>query len=179
MDREREWKLSDWERLGRAFAAARREKSLTQQEAAEALGVSRAPIQAIERGRQSNGSDFTRVTRTMRDYARLAGWTDDSPDRILNGQEPEPAIQPVSAPPVEPKPDLSPAIDRELRSGKTLDHTVVHLGEEEDDDTRIIVVLQGADDLSEEELDRLWRKWRRTRRQLQAIPGEPDTSQDS
>ncbi|GAA3113472.1 helix-turn-helix domain-containing protein [Streptomyces echinatus] len=179
MDREREWNLSNWERLGRTFAAARRDKGLTQQEAADALHVSRAPIQAIERGRQSNGTDFSKVTRTMRDYARLVGWTADSPSRILDGEEPEPDVQPV---PVQPEPapsDLPPAVDRELRSGKTLDHTVVHMGSEEDDDTRIIVVLKGAEDISEEELDELWRKWRRTRRHLQAMPGETDAPTES
>jgi transcriptional regulator with XRE-family HTH domain len=179
MDRQREWELSDWERLGRTFAAARRAKGLTQQEAADAIGVSRAPIQAVERGRQSNGSDFTKVTRTMRDFARLVGWTDDSPARILDGEEPEPATQPVSAPAPEPGSSLPTAVDRELRAGKTLDHTVVHLGSESDDDTRIIVVLKGAEDISEEELDELWHKWRRTRRHLQAIPGEADTPQET
>lgn len=167
----------DWERLGDAFAEARKTAGLTQVEVAEQLSVTRTPIQAIERGRQANGSAFTKVTATMRAYARLLGWTEDSPARILQGQEPEPATQPTSA--TESKSDLPPAIDRELRSGKTLDHTVVHLGDEDDDDTRIIVVLKGAEDISEEELDKLWQQWRRTRRHLQAIPGESDSSQDS
>ena len=178
MDRQREWELSDWERLGRAFAAGREEVGLTQVSAAKALGVSRTPIQAVERGRQSNGQPFTKVTQTMRAYAKLVGWTDDSPARILNGQEPEPATQPVSSPTVEPPSDLPPAVDRELRSGKTLDHTVVHLGSE-DDDTRIIVVLKGGESMTEQEIDEAWQKWRRTRRHIQAIPGESDTPSDS
>lgn len=179
MDREREWNLSDWERLGRAFAAARRDKGYTQQEAADALHVSRAPIQAVERGRQSNGTDFTKVTRTMRDYARMVGWTADSPTRILNGEEPEAAPE-VTPPAAEPAAtDLPPALDRELRSGKTLDHAVVNLGSEDDDDSRLIVVLKGAEEMSEEEIDKLWQKWRRTRRQIQAIPSESDNPTDS
>lgn len=177
MDRQREWELSDWERLGRAFAAGREKATLTQVSAAKALGVSRTPIQAIERGRQSNGQPFTKVTQTMRAYARLIGWTDESPTRILDGHGPEPATPPVSAPDVEPMPDLPPAVDRELRSGKTLDHAVVNLSSDEDDDTRIIVVLQGAEDMTEEEIDKAWEKWQRTRRRIQAIPGEPDAPQ--
>ncbi|MGX1129962.1 transcriptional regulator with XRE-family HTH domain [Streptomyces glaucescens] len=177
MERQGEWTLSDWERLGRAFAEAREAAGLTQVQAAEALAVSRSPIQAIERGRQSNGSPFTKVTGTMRAYAQLVGWTVDSPARVLNEQGPEPATRPASEGSAS-KSDLPPAIDHELRSGKTLDSTVVHLGPEEDD-TRIIVVLKGADDLSEDELDELWTKWRKTRRQLQAIPGESDTTQES
>jgi DNA-binding XRE family transcriptional regulator len=179
MDRERDWTPAAWEHLGRSFAAAREAVGLTQVAAATALGVSRTPIQAVERGRQSNGQPFTKVTGTMRAYARLVGWTETSPARILNGGEPESATQPAPESDAGPKSDLPPAVDRELRSGKTLDHTVVHLGGEQDDDTRIIVVLKGAEDISEEELDRLWQQWRRTRRHLQAIPGETDTPQDS
>jgi transcriptional regulator with XRE-family HTH domain len=167
----------DWERLGRAFAEARTAAGLTQEQVAERLHVSRTPVQAIERGRQPNGKAFMKVTATMRAYARLVGWTEESPDRILDGQGPEPATQPVSEA-AEKASNLPPAVDREFRSGKTLDHAVVHLGTNEDDDTRLIVVLQGAEDMTEEEIDKAWRKWRQTRRRLQAIPGESDTPQE-
>lgn len=174
MDRQRAWRTDDWVRLGRAFAAKREEAGYTQVSAAEALGVSRSPIQAIERGRQSNGQPFTKVTQTMRAYAQLIGWTQDSPQRILDGQEPvKPALP--AADTDESRYGLPAAVDRELRSGETLDHAVVNLGGETDDDTRLIVVLKGAENLTEEEIDRLWQKWRRARRQLQAIPGETDT----
>ncbi|MEU3826519.1 helix-turn-helix transcriptional regulator [Streptomyces sp. NPDC029080] len=169
----------DWERLGEAFANARKAAGLTQVEVAERLSVTRTPIQAIERGRQANGSPFAKVTGTMRAYARLLGWTEDSPMRILGGEQPESATRLDSTAAAESTSDLPTAVDRELRSGKTLDHTVVHLGSEDDDDTRIIVVLKGSEDISEEELDELWQKWRRTRRHLQAIPGETDTPQNS
>lgn len=179
MDRQREWELSDWKRLGREFAARREGAGFTQVTAAQALGVSRSPIQAIERGRQSNGQPFTKVTQTMRAYAQLIGWTENSPRRVLDGKEPEQATRPVSEASAEDRSGLPPAVDRELRSGTTIDHTVVHLGGGDDDDTRIIVVLKGAEDLNEEELDELWQKWRRTRRHLQAIPGETDTPQEA
>lgn len=168
----------DWERLGHAFAEARKAADLTQVQVAERLSVTRTPVQAIERGRQPNGTPFSKITGTMRAYARLVGWTEDSPARILRGEEPEPATQPVSPQDSERRSDLPPEIDLELRSGKTLGSTVVHLGPEEDD-TRIIVVLKGAEDLSEDELDKLWLQWRRTRRHLQAIPGESDAPQES
>lgn len=167
----------DWKRLGQAFADARKAANLTQVEVAERLSVTRTPIQAIERGVQPNGNPFTKVTPTIRAYARLVGWTEDSPTRILQGHTPEPATQPVSASAVEPKYDLPPAIDLELRSGRTLESTVVHLGSEEDD-TRIIVVLKGAENLSEEELEKLWHDWRRTRRQIQGIASDSDASQE-
>ncbi|MFG3585036.1 helix-turn-helix transcriptional regulator [Streptomyces sp. NPDC047990] len=162
----------DWERLGHAFAEARKEAALTQVQVAQSLSVTRTPIQAIERGRQPNGSPFNKVTSTMRAYARLVGWTEDSPARILAGEEPV-AAQDAAEQPAETKSSLPPAIDLELRTGKTIDSTVVHLGAE-DDDSRIIVVLKGAEDISEEELDKLWRQWRRTRRHLQDLPSDPD-----
>lgn len=171
MTRER-----DWEKLGKAFAAARKTIGLTQPEAADQLDVSRTTVQAIERGRQSNGAPFDKVTATMRAYARLVGWTETSPALVLEGGEPQPAPDPQAAD--QPPSDLPPAVDRELRSGKTLDTTVVHLGSE-DDDTRIIVVLKGGDSMTEEEIDEAWQKWRRTRRHLQAIPGESDTSPEA
>jgi len=159
----------DWERLGRAFAEARDAAGLKQTEVAEQIGVSRTPIQAIERGRQSNGTPFTKVTGTMREYAQLVGWTKESPQRVLDGQPPE---QSPKTPAVveRSKSDLPAAIDRELRSGKYVDGAVIHLNpEDEDDDTRIIVVLKSDEDISDEELDRRWQQWRRSRRHLQGL----------
>jgi transcriptional regulator with XRE-family HTH domain len=169
----------DWKRLGHAFAEARKAANLTQVEVAERLSVTRTPIQAIERGVQPNGKPFAKVSATMRAYARLVGWTEGSPDLILQEQEPEPATQPVPEA-AEAKFDLPPAVDRELRSGRTLDSTVVHLsGEGDEDDVRIVVVLKGAQNISEEEIDRRYEQWRRTRRHVQAIPGETDPPQDN
>lgn len=167
----------DWERLGQAFADARKDADLTQIEVAERLSVTRTPIQAIERGRQPNGRPFIKVTSTMRAYARLVGWTEDSPNLILDGQDPEPAPA-AGEVPAEHKSTLPPAIDLELRSGKTLDSTVVHLGGE-DEDSRIIVVLKGSEDISEEELEKLWQQWRRTRRHLQGLPSNPEAPKES
>lgn len=168
----------DWERLGQAFAEARKAADLTQVQVAERLSVTRTPIQAIERGRQPNGSPYNKITGTMRAYARLVGWTEDSPHRILEGQEPQAAPQSAPEHSADTKSNLPPAIDLELRSGKTLDSTVVHLGSEEGD-SRIIVVLKGAEDISEDELEELWLKWRRTRRHLQGLPSDPDAPQSS
>lgn len=169
----------DWERLGRAFAKAREAAGLTQTDVAEQIGVSRTPIQAIERGRQSNGTDFSKVTSTMREYARLIGWTRESPQRILQDEEPESAPT-VASPQVESKSDLPPAVDRELRSGKTLDHAVVHLGgEDDDDDFRLVVIVKGAESMTEDEIDRRFDQWRRMRRTIQALPGETDAPPES
>ncbi|UPZ27735.1 helix-turn-helix domain-containing protein [Streptomyces sp. LRE541] len=169
----------DWERLGNAYAEARKLADLTQVEVAERLGVSRTPIQAIERGKQSNGRPFTKVSSTMRAYARLVGWAEGSPEQILSGGDPDYTPQEALSQPSEPS-GLPSAVDRELRSGKTLDHAVVHLGGADDeDDFRLVVVVKGAEGMTEEEIDRRFEQWRRMRRTIQALPGGPDAPQDS
>lgn len=173
----------DWKRLGRALADARDALGLSQVQAAEQLHVSRTPIQAIERGRQSNGKPFTKITNTMRAYARLVGWTEDSPDSVLDGEPPT-----IQSAPAAPEPaavgaarsSLPPAVELELRSGETLDSAVIHLGGDNDeDDTRIIVVLKGAEGMSDEELDRRWQQYRKARRHLQGVASESENSQES
>lgn len=168
----------DWERLGRAFAQARTAAGLTQVEVAEQLHVSRTPIQAIERGRQPNGKAFAKVTSTMRAYARIVGWTEDSPGRIADGGEPEMAPAGQAEPEPEPdRPDLPESVDRELRDGPTRDTAVIHLNpDDEDDDTRIILVLKGGESLSNEELDRRWQQWRKGRRSVQSLASDPDNT---
>lgn len=173
----------DWKRLGRAFATARQEAGLTQEEVAGRLHVSRTPIQAIERGRQSNGKDFLKITGTMRAYARLLRWTDNSIERVLDGDEPEqlppPPVDPPTTP-VEPDPDsdITPAIDLELRTGRTLESNVLHIGPEEADG-RVIVVVKGGEDITEEQVEELLRDWRKRRRHLQGVATDPETSADS
>lgn len=173
MERDR-----DWRRLARAFAEARRAIGLTQEEAAAELHVSRGPIQAIERGRQSNGKDFTKVTGTMRAYARLVRWTEDSIDRVLDGGDPQQEeAPPPPVTPTDPASDLPLAVAMELRSGRTLDSTVVHIGPEESD-ARIIVVLKGNPDITEEQVEELMRDWRKQRRHLQGVATETDATPD-
>ncbi|MEU6661197.1 helix-turn-helix domain-containing protein [Streptomyces sp. NPDC046821] len=169
----------DWERLGRAFADAREALGLTQVQVAERLHVSRTPIQAIERGSQGKGKAFTKVSNTMRSYARLLDWTDDSPDNVLAGGEPTRIPAAAAAPaPERPKSDLPPAVELELRSGQTLDSMVIPLGPA-DEDTRIVVILKGAQDMTEEELDRRWQQYRKARRHLQDVANESETTPDS
>jgi DNA-binding XRE family transcriptional regulator len=173
----------DWKRLGRALADARETLGLSQVQAAEQLHVSRTPIQAIERGRQSNGKPFTKVTNTMRAYARLVGWTESSPDAVLDGDAPTPQAAPQPPEPAASgavRSNLPPAVELELRSGETLDSAVIHLGgDDDDDDTRIIVVLKGAEGMSEEELDRRWQQYRKARRHLQGVASETENPQET
>ena len=72
-----------WKRLGEEYAGARERRRLTQAQAHEALGISRTTLQKIEAGRV-----YTKVQHVHRAYARLVGWTEESPELVLAGGDP-------------------------------------------------------------------------------------------
>ncbi|MFD9905597.1 helix-turn-helix domain-containing protein [Streptomyces sp. NPDC059063] len=167
----------DSKRLGSELQASREQRrpKLTQPGAAEKLKVSRNAIQNIEHGK------ITRVTPTVRAYAALLGWPGGAVDHVWEGgtladyvaDEPEPAPAPSA-------PDglgLSPTVEYELRSGKTLESTVINLGPDEDDG-HIIVVLQGKKDATPEEVAKVAERYRKARRHLQSIAAEADGGVD-
>ncbi|WP_328860925.1 helix-turn-helix transcriptional regulator [Streptomyces sp. NBC_00306] len=160
----------DWERLGRSFAKAREAADLTQVDVAERIGVTRTPIQAIERGRA-----FKKVTGTMRSYARVLCWTDDSIDRVLAGGEPAPAAaagedgdatsRPVSVP------GLPLAILDQLQGeGQLIDATVIPLPSRAG--ASMTIVVRGEPDASPEEIRDALLAWRKARRHLQDLGDE-------
>lgn len=162
----------DWSRLGAKLAQARKQMGLRQPELGEQIGVGRATIQKIEAG-----TPFKNITPAIRDYAEFVGWTYDSVPRVLAGGEPE-AGPPVGAPSQQTADqDLPPALALELHTGQTLDSTVVHLGPE-DSDARIIVVLKGEANMTEEQLEEAWRRWRKSRRHLQGVTSEAEPTPD-
>lgn len=83
----------DWARLGDAVRHARKSAGLKQDELADAVNVSRATIQAIERG-----DSFKKVTHTHRAIAAYFEWDPGSIETTLAGGEPKPA---------EPSPDAA------------------------------------------------------------------------
>ena len=166
----------DTKRLGSALQAARegRRPKLTQPQIAEQLGVSRTTVQNIEAGK------FTRINATVRQYARLIGWTDEVLERVAAGG---PALAPV--PPAEEPAEtaaplgalgLSPAVEYELRQGQTLENMVIPLGPDESDG-HLIVALQGKKDLSAEEIARIVARFSRMRPRLQGL-GKTDEVAD-
>lgn len=153
-----------WFRLGRALADARKAAGLTQVEVASAIGASRQPIQAIERGR-----GFEKITGTMRSYARLVGWPEGSIEAVLAGGEP---IQPSAAPeaPAQQAPDGLPlSILEEIGEGRLIGVDVFELP---GSNARMTVVVR-APDASPEEIKRDLLAWRRARRHLQGF-GDAD-----
>lgn len=148
---------------------------LTQVEVAERLGVTRTPVQSIERG-----DTRKKITGTMRSYARLVGWTDDSVDSVLAGGEPRPV--PVEEPQSEAKPsggvvrDLPLRITQALGEGPLIDATVLDLGPNQLGG-RMIVVVRGEPDASEDVIAEDMEAWARTlpelRRLLEQEGGNP------
>lgn len=165
----------DTKRLGSALQAARegRRPKLTQSEIAEQLGVGRTTVQNIETGK------FAKVNATIREYARLVGWTDGAVDRVLAGG-------PVLAPAAEAEGTaeaaiafgtlgLAPAVEYELRSGETLESMVISLGPDEDDG-HLIVALQGKKGATPEEIARIAAKFRKVRPRLQGLSADDEVA---
>jgi transcriptional regulator with XRE-family HTH domain len=156
----------DWGRLGEALKAARaaRTPKLRQEDVAASLGISRATLQKIERG-----DGFAKVTHTIRAYARLVGWTSDSPERVLAGDDPQPAGG-VSAEPEAARPlgeGLPMTVQDELeRKAAVVDTEVIQLP----DGTHVTVIVKGASkNPSPEERANNLRAWRRVQGALREL----------
>jgi DNA-binding XRE family transcriptional regulator len=159
-------------RLGEALQAARegRRPKLTQPEAAKALGVGRSTIQNIERGQ------FTKINRTVRQYATLLGWPDGAVERVAAGEALGAGVE-TGEPAGTSGLPLPPAVEYELRTNETLDSTVINLGPDEDDG-HVIVVLQGRKGATPEEVAKIAARYRKARRYLQGLAAEPDEVAD-
>lgn len=161
----------DWAQLGRAMARARRALGLSQIEVADAIGVTRTPIQGIERGNK-----FTKVTGTMRSYARLLGWADGSIEAVLAGGEPTPAKteqsrqEPEPSPPLALAPELPLDVRYELsaEAGPVIGATVLAVPGASPG-SRMIVVMKGAPDASPEKIREDLLAWSAEQRRLRAL----------
>ncbi|MDX3354698.1 helix-turn-helix transcriptional regulator [Streptomyces sp. ME01-24h] len=162
----------DWVALGRAFASARKAlDGMSQVQAAERLGVERGTIQGIERG-----ISRAKVTPTMRSYARLVRWTDDSIDSVLAGGDPslvEADAREARTPSDDAFDGLPVRIRAELRKGQVLDTGVYDLSPE-GSDVQMIVVIQGPSDATAEQIDEYMETVRRAERRLRRIADDRD-----
>ncbi|MFD6024519.1 helix-turn-helix domain-containing protein [Streptomyces griseoluteus] len=130
-----------WTRLGEKLRAARVALEIEQQEVAARSGVSRGAIRNIERG------DISRVSPTVRQYAAIVGWTEDSLDLVLAGGEPKLAGPADTAVPV----DLAVDVQDSLRRGPLLRSQVVEV-ETPAGKVRATIVLRGEEGASAEAL---------------------------
>ena len=141
----------DWRRLGRALAHARDAVGKTQVDVANEIGVSRTPIQAIERGTSK------RITSTIRAYAKLVGWTDGSVEKVLAGSDPKLVPDPNDPEGAADESDadvlaaLPVSVAKALTDGgKVLEATVFNL--RRPGGGRAIFVVKGQPDASPEEI---------------------------
>ncbi|MFJ7999053.1 helix-turn-helix domain-containing protein [Streptomyces sp. NPDC096310] len=155
----------DWKRLGREFAAARTRAGLSQVELGERIGVSRGPIQTIERG-HTKGVSPARVSSTMRSYASFLGWTDDSIEAILQGGKPT-----LTQPESERMPGgerIPLRIAAELRDGQILDDGVFDLSPD-DEHFQLLIMVKGKEGATPEEVSAYMDKWRKVERGLRRM----------
>ncbi|MBO0804260.1 MAG: helix-turn-helix domain-containing protein [Nocardiopsaceae bacterium] len=161
----------DWTALGVALKDAREGLGLTQEEVGTRLGVGRSTVQGIERGDKR-----TKVSPTMRSYARLVGWTERSIDRVLAGGAPSPADR-ASGPTPRVPADMPltetaalAALPLRIRAelddaGPLVDTDVIPLG----DDARMVVVVKGRPDATPEEIRAALKAWRQAQPHLEEL----------
>jgi transcriptional regulator with XRE-family HTH domain len=96
--------LDAWKRLGRTFRIHRARLGLEYEDVAEVIGCGVSTIREYE-GNRRQGRD--RVPDRMHAYAAMLGWTYDSIDKVLAGEEPE-LLPPSMRPLLERKVPINP-----------------------------------------------------------------------
>ncbi|WP_320784135.1 helix-turn-helix transcriptional regulator [Streptomyces sp. CRN 30] len=138
---------SNLTRLGEKLRAARIAKGIEQQQVAASIGVGRGAIRNIEKG------EVAKITPTIRHYARIVGWTDDSTDLVAAGGEP--VMADAAAAPTTTEStggsDLAVDVQESLRRGPLLQSRVVEVPTPAGK-VRATIVLRGEEGLSAEEL---------------------------
>ncbi|MEU6340195.1 helix-turn-helix transcriptional regulator [Streptomyces sp. NPDC046977] len=165
----------DWKALGRELAARRNILGLSQEEAAAHIGASRGPIQTIERGVERK-----KVTATMRTYARLLGWTDDSIEAVIAGGKP--TIRPDAiSPQGDPQgaggstgdgsvlDELPLRIQAELGEGRFLDARSLSLEAYGAKGARAVIIVRAAPGASAAEQHRALEAWRQAEADMERM----------
>lgn len=162
----------DWARLGAALRAAREDLGLEQQQVAEQIGVGRGALRNVEIG------DVSRITPTVRTYARIVGWTDASVDEVLAGGSPTPkqlddVTETATVEGVAPE-ELPLRIKAALAAGSLLDAQVIDLpsAEGEEAEAQMIVIVKGRGDATPEQIRKALLQWERTEAQLKRSGGQ-------
>jgi transcriptional regulator with XRE-family HTH domain len=154
----------DWARLGAELKAARERRQLRQEDIATELGVTRGAIANIDGGR------FSRLTRTVRDYARLVGWADGSADAVLDGGEPAEGEAPGQDLSGKPR-DLSDRVLQALAEGELIGSRVMHV-QGPDGEVTATLVVRGSAGMSAEEVQRELVAWLSTGPVLRTPSGD-------
>ncbi|MEU1805872.1 helix-turn-helix transcriptional regulator [Streptomyces sp. NPDC019937] len=159
----------DWARLGAALKAAREARGLSQAELGERIGVKRGAMRNIERGL------FSKVTHTVRSYAREVGWDTGSIDAVLAGGDPTPAETAPEAPDERAALNIASGLSIEtahaeelplriqaaLSDGPLLDSLVINLPGDDDEnpDAQMVIVVKGRPGVGPEQVRRALERW--------------------
>ncbi|UUS30875.1 MULTISPECIES: helix-turn-helix transcriptional regulator [Streptomyces] len=153
----------DWARLGRAIKARREQLGMTTQQAlADAAGVTRQTVQALEAGRVRS-----RMPAAMAAIERALQWEPGEASRILTGAD-EAAERYAEGMPSR--------VRRELSDGEVVDTEVVDLGVP-GSGSRLVVVFKRdspAADMDPAELQRQVEEWTRIQRAMRDIAAPPE-----
>ncbi|MFI2184556.1 helix-turn-helix domain-containing protein [Streptomyces sioyaensis] len=173
----------DWTRLGAALKAAREARGLQQAAVAESIGVKRGTMRNIENG------DISRVTPTVRAYARTVGWDDGSVDAVLAGGSPTDALTPhdpeardaIAAEniAVAVAEELPLRIQAALREGPLIDTAVINLPSDDDGpEGQMVVIVKGRNGATPEQLKRALLRWEEAEVKLRRTDSTNTTDQD-
>ncbi|MFD3844795.1 helix-turn-helix domain-containing protein [Streptomyces microflavus] len=137
----------DWVRLGDMLRTARVARRLEQQEVARHIGVQRGALSRIENGTIST------ISSTVVAYAKLVGWTGESPDLVLHGGEPVMADTTPTEPAREADPlaGFSLDVQQALREGPLLQSRVEEVVTPSGK-VRATIVIRGEDGAAPEDL---------------------------
>lgn len=163
-----------WTRVGAAVKAARAGQNLTQDGLAARVGVGTSTIRAIERG-----TEFAKVTPTLRAIERVLGWGHGSIESIRDGGDSLPAgpssTDAPSSTPIGINTEGLPARVIEAMKGERLDFRVMPLGP----NAELVVFVQGRPEATAEEARAELRQWERRERMLERMQEVADDPPDN
>ncbi|MFJ3949044.1 helix-turn-helix domain-containing protein [Streptomyces libani] len=172
----------DWTRLGAELRSAREARGLGQAAVGDMIGVKRGAMRNIENGM------LTKVTPTVRAYARVVGWDDDAIQTVLGGGSPTyassessesrdvAAAQNIAASPEE----LPLRIQAALAAGPLIDTAVINLPGDDDEgpDGQMVVIIKGRNNATPEQIKRALLRWEEAEAQLRRTEGDTGPKQD-
>lgn len=161
---------NDWDRLAGAIRERRQALGMTQQQLADAAGVTRTTIKNLEGARQPT----KRLPSSIAAVEQVLGWAPGSARIVLDGGEPIAVTQPAEQ--QQPRDALTslPASVQDALTGGEIYATEIHDLSQEGGITIITVAVRPPGEPGEqipvEQRRRSFRAWSRVQRQLNGLP---------